>query len=346
MPRKKHEYVKFHIFLFVFGLFLLSLNSAQGVEAVQDCLDDWLANANLRIGLNGEAQSNIRVVYTGTANVSIDRQSRQFLEFRQSAFRMAEIEALGRFSNSALQTMTTDNGQSTINSASNLRGFITAHYCEDWNDVSSYTVGVVVMSTNITMNIARALLDSSVRLPPSQPQAPLRDQLNALGQRDPNWPALAIGVRLYINERGERVVVGFGAAAATSNQVRDKELARIRALTAIRRFAGQNFTDRSTESTCNSQENSTRRTVIEDTLEYRQSETIEFTERSGISRIKISRVNGENCFESLQEVYLARFNNLDTAEILAWRGQYPGQDLAMQVIGQALTLVPRITPPR
>ena len=63
----------------------------RGNESVRECLDRWLSSVNISEGISRDSQGHARIAVIGQAQVYIHRGSQNFVDLRQSAFRMAEM---------------------------------------------------------------------------------------------------------------------------------------------------------------------------------------------------------------------------------------------------------------
>lgn len=188
-------------------------------------------------------------------------------------------------------------------------GAFTAHQCEGTNTEGTYSVGVVMLWSSRLQTVSQMLVDPSVRLPPAPPAPPLAEQFAARGQAAPDWLAVTGGTRVWTNERGERVVVGFGAVAATGLASVDEQRARLRALAAIQRFAGERLESRSTEDS-------------------------EFTDRTTGAG---TRTFDAGSFEQRIEARANTISLNGVFPVTTWRGRHPWGDVNMQVVVLAWT---------
>lgn len=183
-------------------------------------------------------------------------------------------------------------------------GAFTAYQCEGPNDENTYSVGVVMFWSSRLQAISQMLVDPSVRLPPAPPGLPLNEQFAARARENADWLAFTGGTRVWTDERGQRVVVGFGAVAATGLASVDEQRARLRALAAIQRFAGERIESRSTEDS-----DFADRTTGEGTRTFDAS-AFEQRIESRANQISLSGVH----------------------TVTTWRGRHPAGDVNMQVV--------------
>jgi hypothetical protein len=120
-------------------------------------------------------------------------------------------------------------------------GSITAHQCEGPNSDGRYTVSVTLMWSVRFQDIAESIIDPA-RAQRVAPSSTLAEQFQARSRDNPTWLSTTMGVRVWTNEAGERVVVGFGAVGGTSSASIDEDRARLQAIGAIQRFVGEQIT--------------------------------------------------------------------------------------------------------
>jgi hypothetical protein len=87
--------------------------------------------------------------------------------------------------------------------------------------------------------IAEAVINPAIQLAPEDPEPTLAEQIAAAAKADPAWLASAGGVRIWTNEQGRKIVIGFGSAPATSSAAIDRDRATLAARAAIQRFLGE-----------------------------------------------------------------------------------------------------------
>ncbi len=66
-----------------------------------------------------------------------------------------------------------------------------------------------------------------------------RQQFEAIKAENPDWLAYTMGTRVFTDENGERVIVGFGVAPQTSLMPADRSRANLAAMAAIQRFVSE-----------------------------------------------------------------------------------------------------------
>jgi len=99
----------------------------------------------------------------------------------------------------------------------------------------------VVWSARLSY-VARALGRAGVTLEMGKNRKSLADRFSEFSAVNKNWLAMTLGTRVWTDENGEMVVVGFGAAPASTLKVLDEGRAQIEATAAVARFAGEALT--------------------------------------------------------------------------------------------------------
>jgi hypothetical protein len=189
-------------------------------------------------------------------------------------------------------------------------GAFTVATCEGPDADGHYTMLVGMLWSSKLARIAEAMYDPRVTLPPLPPQPSIADQFAAATAEHPDWMAFAQGARVWTNEHGERVVVGFGVAPGSSASAVDHAQARLRALAAIQRFVGEKIVGGSAANGAFAdQETAAGQMQTFDASDFHQR--IEATARE-------VRLTG---------VY----------EIGAWRGKHPWGGTPMEVVALAWT---------
>ena len=129
-----------------------------------------------------------------------------------------------------------------------------------------------------------------------------------LARRNADWLALTLGSRVWVDETGETVVVGFGAAPATEVRSLDLGRAQLAALAAIARFAAEAIVS----------EQSARAA-----FEYRRM-------RDGSSNAFDAGKYRETIESTVKTIGLR-----GTFKVAAWRGRHPVTGAPMQVVAYA-----------
>ena len=120
-----------------------------------------------------------------------------------------------------------------------ISGAITAVQCEGPNSDGRYSVMTGTMWSFKLAQIAQSVTNPSFTLPPNKPQISLQERFEQLNKDKPDWMALTEGVRVWTDESGKRVIVGFGTVPATSQASIDASRARTRAFAAIQYFVAE-----------------------------------------------------------------------------------------------------------
>lgn len=118
-------------------------------------------------------------------------------------------------------------------------GAITVKQCEGPNADGQYSVRVIAIWSFKTAQIAQSVANPNFALPAAKPEISLEQRFAQLDAEHPGWMALTEGVRIWTDENGKRVIVGFGTAPATSLASIDASRARTRALAAIQYFVAE-----------------------------------------------------------------------------------------------------------
>jgi hypothetical protein len=183
-------------------------------------------------------------------------------------------------------------------------GALTAHQCEGLNADGRYTVVVAMMWSLRLQEIAESITDPA-RARPAAPTTPLAEQFRVRTQDNPTWLSTTMGVRVWTNEKGERVVVGFGAVGGSSSASIDEDRARLQALGAIQRFVGEK-------------------------VEVRDTENGQFVARENTAGDR--QVFDNQAFESRIEARSKTVRLQGIATMQRWRGKHPWADTPMQVV--------------
>lgn len=183
-------------------------------------------------------------------------------------------------------------------------GAFTAHQCEGPNADGRYTVLVAMMWSLRLQEIAESIIDPA-RARPTVPAAPLAEQFRLRTQENPTWLSTTMGARVWTNEKGERVVVGFGAVGGTSSASIDEDRARLQALGAIQRFFGEK-------------------------VEVRDTENGQFVARENAGGER--QVFDNQAFESRIESRAKTVRLQGITTLQRWRGKHPWSDTPMQVM--------------
>ncbi|PYF04147.1 hypothetical protein BJ122_104126 [Rhodopseudomonas faecalis] len=189
-------------------------------------------------------------------------------------------------------------------------GAFSAVQCEgpSTEDSGKYAVLVGLIWSPKLQAIAEAIWDPSIIIPPAPPKVRLKSQFDEMAAVNPDWMAYTEGVRVYTDEKGSRVVVGFGVAPKTSLASADHGRARLHGLAAIQRFLGEKIVARSSASN--------------------RFERREFSDDSATS-FDTSEYNSQITAVS-KDLQLT-----GTADVGSWRGEHPWSKAGMQVVAVA-----------
>ena len=189
-------------------------------------------------------------------------------------------------------------------------GAFTAIQCEgpSAEDEGRYSVLVGLIWSPILQKIAESIWDNSLRLPPAPPGMSLKDRFASFSAENVDWMAYSNGARVFTDENGNRVVVGFGVAPRTTLSSADQGRARLQAMAAIQRFLGEKVVARSTE-----QKRFEHRAFTDDT---------DTSFDSSNYATQIDAVSKELQLKG-------------TADVGSWRGEHPWSKAGMQVVAIA-----------
>lgn len=189
-------------------------------------------------------------------------------------------------------------------------GAFTAMQCEgpSEQDDGKYAVLVGLIWSPKLQEIAEAIWNPAATIPLAPAGVSVKEQFASAAASNPDWMAFTEGVRVYTDDKGERVVVGFGVAPRTSLAAADQGRARLHALAAIQRFLGEKIVAQSTaKNRFEGREFTDDTTTSFDSSEYSS---------------RISAVS--------KEVQL-----VGTADVGSWRGEHPWSKAGMQVVAVA-----------
>jgi len=110
---------------------------------------------------------------------------------------------------------------------------------EGLNADGNYSVLVGLIWSMRLAKIAESIFNSEVTVEPVAPKEPISKQLEDMKMADPEFYCYANGVRVWTNERGERVIVSFGSVPATSSIMIDKDRASLVARSGIQTFVAE-----------------------------------------------------------------------------------------------------------
>lgn len=191
-------------------------------------------------------------------------------------------------------------------------GAFTALQCEgpSSSDTGQYAVLVGMVWSPKLEEIAESIWDPSIKSAVSEPEPTLAAQFDENTKRNPDWLAYTDGVRVFTDDTGKRVIVGFGVAPRTALADADQSRARLNALAAIVRFVGEK--------------------IVADEVGKNQYEYRKYTDETSDS---FNPSDYENSIKSVShEIQIS-----GTAEIRSWRGEHPWSKAGMEVVALAWT---------
>ena len=159
-------------------------------------------------------------------------------------------------------------------------------------------------------NLAKALVLSAAKIKPGEPQQPLAVQFAEESKRNPSWLAAASGARVWTDEKGNPVVLGFGSVAASASSQIDRSRATLAARVAIQRFVAETV-----EVASDSRDDFTFQKFVDE--QSKTSDSSKFTERIAARAADI--------------------NLRGTAVVQDWFDKHPIGDVRMQTIVVAWT---------
>lgn len=189
-------------------------------------------------------------------------------------------------------------------------GAFTAAQCEgpSSQDDGRYSVLVGLIWSPRLQKVAETIWNPRAPVDGAQPVAPIKEQFEQLSHDNPDWLAVTTGVRVFTDEKGQRVVVGFGAAPKTSLAAADEERAKLMALAAIQRFVGEK---------------------LEANSELRERYESREASSGALSSFDESK------FEIQVAAKAKDMTLTGAAPVLKWRGEHPWSKAGMQVVAVA-----------
>lgn len=133
----------------------------------------------------------------------------------------------------------------------------------------------------------------------------LQERFAKMASADPEWMTGVLGLRVFPDENGERVLVGFAAVPTTALKSADISLAKLVATDWINRFAGETI-----EVTAELDESLTYRQL--DATDEQVLDASAYSQKI-LSRSKSVRLTGVN-------------------QVLQWRGKHPYSGIPMQLV--------------
>ncbi|GJE56738.1 hypothetical protein [Methylobacterium thuringiense] len=189
-------------------------------------------------------------------------------------------------------------------------GAFTVVQCEgpSQEDGGKYHVLTGLIWTPKLAGIAETIWNSTLTIQREAPQPPVRQQFEAIKTENPDWLAYTMGARVFTDENGERVVVGFGVAPQTSLMPADRSRASLSAMAAIQRFVSERL--------------------------LANTKALEAYEKRGMSDNSTQSFNLDKFNEEVK-AQAADLQLKGATEILSWRGEHPWSKAKMQVVAIA-----------
>lgn len=189
-------------------------------------------------------------------------------------------------------------------------GAFTVVQCEgpSAEDDGKYSVLLGMIWSPTLAKVAESIWNPAVVVTTSSPDMSLSDHFASLSKDNPDWMAYTSGARVFTNEKGERVVVGFGVAPKSSLMVADKDRARLSAYAAIQRFLGEK--------------------LVANSELHKQLEQRDYTDNSSASF-------DTSGYQQHISMVSKDFPLIGAAEVGSWRGEHPWSKAGMQVVAVA-----------
>ncbi|AIQ89128.1 hypothetical protein A3862_24860 [Methylobacterium sp. XJLW] len=189
-------------------------------------------------------------------------------------------------------------------------GAFTVVQCEgpSVEDAGKYHVLTGLIWSPKLAGIAETIWNTTLTLQREAPQPPIRQQFEAIKAGNPDWLAYTMGARVFTDENGERVVVGFGVAPQTNLMPADRSRASLAAMAAIQQFVSERVV---------------ANRIGKDAYESR-----------GMSDGSVQSFNLGTYNEAVR-AQAADLQLKGAAEILSWRGEHPWSKAKMQVVAVA-----------
>ncbi|CAA2101064.1 hypothetical protein MBUL_00987 [Methylobacterium bullatum] len=189
-------------------------------------------------------------------------------------------------------------------------GAFTVVQCEgpSQEDAGKYYVLTGLIWSPKLAGVAETIWNPTLKVQTETPQPPIRQQFEAIKVENPDWLAYTMGARVFTDENGERVVVGFGVAPQTSLMPADRSRASLSAMAAIQRFVGER--------------------VLSNTKSRESYEKRGMTDGSSQSfnlDVFVEEVKAKSVDLQLK----------GATEIFSWRGEHPWSKAKMQVVAVA-----------
>ena len=172
-----------------------------------------------------------------------------------------------------------------------------------------YAVSVTLVWSPKLAYLAQAMFNSTVKPWKGDNRVSIAERFATQGRQDPNWMSTTLGARVWTDENGEMVIVGFGAVPATSLKSADESRADLIARNFIAQFKAANL--------------ESKRAVGGGTLyrEYDKPDSGEFSDASK--------------FEERIEQIVPHMTLKGVYPVASWRGKHPVSTADMVVVARA-----------
>lgn len=175
-----------------------------------------------------------------------------------------------------------------------------------------YAVSVTLVWSPKLAQMARSMFNPKEARRSATPGISLKEFFANQAAQDPNWMAFQLGARVLTDEKGEMVVVGFGAARASSERSADEDQADLIAKNYIAQFKAASLVSTREERTMMTYK------------EYAASDSGEFLDASE--------------FQKRVEEVTPHMNLIGVYPLLTWRGKHPISGNGMVVVARAWKL--------
>lgn len=162
--------------------------------------------------------------WDGTGRTDAERRQRAFVlatRFRERLSSQSELLAAGATTVVQCEGRSAEDGTPTAGKYEVLIGVV-------WSPRLAY--------------FSHSLSRGNQVLEPGAERLSLEARFAALYDDNPDWMALTLGTRVWTDENGEQMIVGFGAIPSSLAKVTDNSAAELAAVIDIRRFAGEAIT--------------------------------------------------------------------------------------------------------
>lgn len=155
---------------------------------------------------------------------------------------------------------------------------------------------------------ALAMTIPGIGAAPAQGGKPLNERFADMSATDPDWITGVLGLRVFPDENGERVLVGFAAVPTSALKNADISMAKLVATDWINRFAGEAIEVTS---------------QLDESFTYRQLDSTD-------EQVLDASTYNEMISSRAQSVRLTGVH-----QVLQWRGKHPHSGLPMQLVAVA-----------